>query len=135
MTRRDFMKVGAAVAAGGALPLAAGQNGSAMGTAVPPTPIDRTVSSSCMLCQARCSMEVQVSEGRVINVYGRPENEWTGGKMCPKGQSMVELTYHPDRLLHSLLRKGDSWQRISYKQAVEIAAEKILKVKKDFPDD
>ncbi len=80
-------------------------------------------------------MEVQVKDDRVINVYGRPENEWTGGKMCPKGQSMVELTYHPDRLLHSLLRKGDSWQRISYKQAVEIAAEKILKVKKDFPDD
>jgi anaerobic selenocysteine-containing dehydrogenase len=48
---------------------------------------------------------------------------------------MVELTYHPDRLLHSLLRKGHSLQRISYKQAVEIAAEKILKVKKDFPDD
>ncbi len=129
------MKVGAAVAAGGALPLAAGQSGSAVGAAVPSTPIDRTVSSSCMLCQARCSMEVQVSQGRVINVYGRPENEWTGGKMCPKGQSMVELTYHPDRLLHSLLRKGDSWQQISYKQAVEIAAEKILKVKKDFPDD
>jgi anaerobic selenocysteine-containing dehydrogenase len=135
MTRRDFMKVGAAVAAGGALPLVADRDVSAMGTAAPPPRIDRTVFSSCMLCQARCGTEVQVREGRVVNVYGRPESEWTGGKMCPKGQSMVELTYHPDRLLYSLLRKGNSWQRISYRQAVEIAAEKILKVKKDFPDD
>jgi anaerobic selenocysteine-containing dehydrogenase len=135
MTRRDFMKVGAAVAAGGALPLTAGQNGSALSTVAPPTQVDRTVSSSCMLCQARCSMEVQVRDDRVVNVYGRPENEWTGGRMCPKGQSMVELTYSPNRLLYPLLRQGDSWKRIPYKQAVEITAEKILKVKKDFPDD
>jgi formate dehydrogenase major subunit len=135
MTRRDFIKTGAAVAAGGALPLVAGQNLSAMGNVVPPPKIDRVVPSSCMFCQARCSMDIQVSNNRVVNVYGRPENEWTGGKMCPKGQSMVELTYHPDRLLHSLLRKGDSWEKIPYKQAVEIAAEKIMKVRKDFPDD
>jgi formate dehydrogenase major subunit len=135
VTRRDFMKIGAAVAAGGALPLTAAQNGLALGKVTPPAQVDRTVSSSCMLCQARCSMEVQVSHDRVVNVYGRPENEWTRGKMCPKGQSMVELTYSPDRLLYPLLRQGDSWKRISYKQAVEIAAEKILKVKKDFPED
>jgi anaerobic selenocysteine-containing dehydrogenase len=135
ITRRDFMKAGAVVAAGSALPLASSQAAKASDATLPETPLDRTVPSSCMFCQARCSMEVQVSKGRVINVYGRPENEWTGGKMCPKGQSMVELTYHPDRLLHSLLRKGDSWQKISYKQAIENAAEKIMKVKKDFPDD
>ncbi|MBN2438954.1 MAG: twin-arginine translocation signal domain-containing protein [Deltaproteobacteria bacterium] len=135
MTRRDFMKIGAAVAAGGALPFAADRNGLALSKVSPPTPVDRTVSSSCMLCQARCSMEVQIRDGRVVNVYGRPENEWTGGSICPKGQSMVELTYSPHRLLYPLLRQGDSWKRISYSRAIEIAAEKILKVKKDFPED
>lgn len=133
ITRRDFIKAGAAVAAGSALPVANGQAVSAKNATLPPTPLDRTVASFCMLCQARCALDVQVSGGKVINVYGRP-NEWTAGKMCPKGQSMVELTYHPDRQLHSMLRKGDSWQKISYKQAVELAAEKIIKVKTDFPD-
>ena len=135
ITRRDFMKVGAVAATGGVLPLTACQDSLRRSEVAPPTPVDRTVFSSCMLCQARCSMEVQVKDGRVINVYGRPENEWTGGSLCPKGQSLVELTYSPYRLQYPLLRQGDSWQRISYRQATEIAAERILKVKKDFPDD
>jgi predicted molibdopterin-dependent oxidoreductase YjgC len=118
MTRRDFMKIGAAVAAGGTLPLTLDQNGLALSKVAPPTRVDRTVFSSCMLCQTRCTSEVQVRDGQVVNVYGRPENEWTGGSMCPKGQSMVELTYKstsasisppaPRRLMAThLLQPGD----------------------------
>jgi anaerobic selenocysteine-containing dehydrogenase len=53
--------------------------------------------------------------------------------MCPKGKSLVDLTYSPDRQLHPMIREGETWKRISYRQAVEIAAEKILALKKEYP--
>jgi len=45
------------------------------GKALPPETIDKEVVSCCQFCQVRCTTTVQVREGRVVNVYGRPENE------------------------------------------------------------
>ena len=90
---------------------------------------DAEVKSCCQFCQVRCTTLVQVKNGRVVNVYGNPDNYWTEGGMCPKGQSMVELTYSPHRLLYPLKREGSGWKRISYPEAVDLVAEKILKVK------
>jgi formate dehydrogenase major subunit len=55
--------------------------------------------------------------------------------MCPKGQSMVELTYSPHRILYPLKREGGEWKRISYREAANLVAAKILKVKSEFPED
>ena len=134
ISRRTFLKAGALATGALATPTLAKGKEPVPGPSLP-NRIDREVMSCCQFCQARCTTLVQVRNDRVVNIYGHPESEWTGGKMCPKGQSMVELTYHPDRLLHSLLRRGNSWEKIPYRRAVEIAAEKIMKVRKDFPDD
>jgi formate dehydrogenase major subunit len=71
----------------------------------------------------------------VVNVYGNPDNFWTGGAMCPKGKSVVELTYSPHRILHPLIRKGEKWEKISYDSALKLVAEKILEIKKSYPED
>ena len=98
-------------------------------------PYDREVNSCCQFCQVRCTTKVQLKNGRVVNIYGNPDNFWTEGGMCPKGQSLVELTYSPHRLLYPLKREGNEWKRILYQQAVDLIAERILKVKADFPED
>ena len=100
-----------------------------------PNKIDREVISCCQFCQVRCTTLVQVKNEKVVNVYGNPGNTWTKGGMCPKGQSMVELAYSPHRLLYPLKREGDAWKRISYAEALDIVANRILKVKEEFPDD
>jgi formate dehydrogenase major subunit len=96
---------------------------------------DSEVNSCCQFCQVRCTTKVQVKDGRVVNVYGNRDNVWTEGGMCPKGQSMVELTYSPHRLLYPLRREGDAWKRITYKSAIDLVAERILKVKADSADE
>lgn len=133
--RRDFLKIGATA-------VGAGIVSSTLGTKVPlfaaPLPaeyVDREVNSCCQFCQVRCTTRVQVKDGRVVNVYGNPDNFWTGGAMCPKGKSMVELTYSPHRLLYPLMREGSTWKHISYQQALDLVTERILRVKEDFPDD
>jgi len=133
--RRDFLKVGAMAVGGGILSSAFGTEAPLFAPLLPPEYVDKEVDSCCQFCQVRCTTRVQVKDGRVVNVYGNPDNFWTGGSMCPKGKSMVELTYSPHRLLHPLIREGNKWKRISYQQSLDLVAERILKVKVDFPDD
>jgi anaerobic selenocysteine-containing dehydrogenase len=96
---------------------------------------DAEIQGCCQLCQVRCTTQVQVKNGRVVNVYGNPGNKWTEGGMCPKGQAIVELTYSPHRLLHPLKRNGNGWNRISYPEALDLVADAILKVKAESPED
>ena len=130
ITRRNFLKAGALAAGALAAP------GITAGTAAePPARIDREVMSCCQFCQVRCTTLVQVRDDRVVNVYGNPGNTWTEGTMCPKGQALVELTYSPHRLFYPLKREGTNWRRISYGEALNTVAERIMKVKGAFPDD
>jgi anaerobic selenocysteine-containing dehydrogenase len=118
MNRRDFLKAGALAAGGLGAPLAFCTEAHPSTDAGEEKPFDSEVNGCCQFCQVRCTTKVQVKNGRVINVYGNPDNAWTQGGMCPKGQSMVELTYSPHRLLYPIKREGNGWKRISY-QAID----------------
>jgi formate dehydrogenase (coenzyme F420) alpha subunit len=127
-SRRTLLKIGALTTAslGAPAPAITAESGSRF---------DAEVKSCCQFCQVRCTTLVQVKDGRVINVYGNPDNYWTEGGLCPKGQAAVELTYSPHRLLHPLKREGNGWKQISYSEAVDLVAEKILKTKAESPED
>jgi anaerobic selenocysteine-containing dehydrogenase len=132
-SRRTLLKIGALTTASLGAPI--GMGADADPSFKSEAPFDAEVKSCCQFCQVRCTTLVQVKNRRVLNVYGNPENYWTEGGMCPKGQSMVELTYSPHRLLYPLKREGSEWKRISYADASEFVTEKILKAKAENPDD
>jgi len=135
VSRRDFLRLTALTTGGLVAPLSMPEAAGASSPSDNEKPYNREVNSCCQFCQVRCTTKVQVKNGRVVNVYGKPENFWTQGGMCPKGQSLVELTYSPHRLLYPLKREGNEWKCIRYQQAVDLVGERILKVKADFPDD
>ena len=134
MSRRSFLKAGAVATTTLAVPYVAKGMGQVQGPSLP-NQIDREVMSCCQFCQVRCTTLVQVKDDKVVNVYGNPSNTWTKGGMCPKGQSLVELTNSPHRLIYPLKREGDAWKRISYVDALDMVAKRLLKVKEEFPDD
>jgi anaerobic selenocysteine-containing dehydrogenase len=127
--------MGAVAAGGGILSSSFGAGSLLFGSPLPPEKVDREVDSCCQFCQVRCTTKVQIKDGRVVNVYGNPDNYWTGGAMCPKGKSMVELTYSPHRILYPMVRGGNKWRRISYRQALDLVAERVLKLKAEHPED
>ena len=132
ISRRSFLKAG--TLATGALVTPALVSGMGKSDTLS-NRIDREVMSCCQFCQVRCTTLVQVRDDKVVNVYGNPDNTWTKGGMCPKGQSLVELANNSHRLLYPLYREGDSWKRISYHDAVNLVADRIQKVKTTYPDD
>ena len=135
MSRRDFMKMGSVAVGSGVLSSMIDSHRLVLGTPLPLTEVDREVDSCCQFCQVRCTTKVQIKNDRVINVYGNPYNYWTGGSMCPKGISLVELTYSQDRVLYPQKRTKSGWQQVSYSEAVNMVADRIAKVKADYPKD
>jgi anaerobic selenocysteine-containing dehydrogenase len=135
ISRRGFMKLGALTLGGAGLATGLQEKAAVSAELSPQMLPDREVDSCCQFCQVRCTTKIQIKDGRVLNVYGNPDNFWTGGAMCPKGKSMVELTYSPHRIIYPMLREGNDWRRISYSQALDLVAERILKVKADYPEE
>lgn len=134
ISRRDLFKIGALTAGAMGASLI-GEEVHASASVGSDSQFDAEVNSCCQFCQVRCTTLVQVKNGRVVNVYGNPDNYWTEGGLCPKAQAVVELTYSPHRILYPLKREASGWKRMSYPEAVDLVAEKMLKIKMDSPED
>ena len=137
MNRRMFLKGSAASLAGAAAVPCASTPAAALGRGPerPPLLVDRVVDGNCQYCQVRCTLKVEVRGGAVVNVRGNPDNFWTGGAMCPKGKSLVEMSTNADRILHPMVRRNGSLSRISYAAALDMVAERISQSMKDHPKD
>lgn len=87
-----------------------------------------SVKGFCPFCQVRCTWHAQVRGNVIESISGDPGNRWTGGAMCPKGLSLMELVRSPYRLVRPLQRvaKGkDEWKAISYGEAIDLIAKKL----------
>jgi anaerobic selenocysteine-containing dehydrogenase len=88
------------------------------------------------MCHGVCGVLVHIQDGRVTKVTGDPDCPTSLGYICPKGRASVELLYHPDRLKYPLKRMGrrgeNKWQRITWDEALDTVAERLLKYKREF---
>lgn len=87
--------------------------------------------STCAQCDAGCSVNGRVREGRVLKLEGNPDSAINRGKMCGLGQAGVQHHYNPDRVREPLLRKGDKGETITWEKAYELIAEKLIGVSGD----
>jgi len=96
----------------------------------------RVVKSVCGLCVGNCGVLVTLEEGRAVGIKGDPESPLNRGALCPIGRASLEYLYHPDRLTYPLRRVGGrgegKWQKISWDEAFNLAAEALNKVKQEY---
>jgi anaerobic selenocysteine-containing dehydrogenase len=82
-----------------------------------------------------CGLLVTVRDGRVVRIQGDPDSPVSHGFVCPKGLASVERLYHPERLLHPLVREGKrgegKWRRASWEEAMGILSGRILEAVRD----
>ncbi|WP_298069013.1 molybdopterin-dependent oxidoreductase [uncultured Mailhella sp.] len=133
-SRRNFLKLSAALLAGGAA-IASPGKARAIGY-VPPQGGPVTESKGyCPFCQVRCTYTARVQDGKILSVTGDAGNYWTGGAMCPKGMSILELMDSPFRITEPMFHEADgSWRRISYEEAVAMTAERLKAVRDKYGD-
>ena len=95
--------------------------------------------SICTLCPAGCGLIVKVMEGEAEVVRsgqlglikmglakkleGNPNHPINQGKLCPRGQAGLQITYNPDRIKTPLKRSGPrgsgQFQEISWDDAMK----------------
>lgn len=97
---------------------------------------DRVVKSHCRMCHGGCGVLVFLKEGVVKKILGDPDCPINHGTLCSKGIASTKLLYHPDRLLYPLKRKGPKgsglWERISWDEALDLVAQRILEYKEKY---
>jgi molybdopterin-containing oxidoreductase family iron-sulfur binding subunit len=85
--------------------------------------------TTCAQCDAGCSINGRVREGRVLKLEGNPDSGINKGKMCGLGQAGVQHHYNPDRVREPLLRNGNKGETITWDKAYALIAEKLAGVK------
>ncbi len=94
---------------------------------------DAAVRSCCRMCHGGCGVIIYLKDGRVAKIAGDPACPINHGTLCSKGLASAQLVYHPGRLTYPVKRIGNrgegNWARISWDEALNIIAERILSYK------
>src|SRR5690606_25044867 len=82
-------------------------------------------------CYGTCSMLSYVENGILTKVTGDPKHGYSKGHLCAKGYAYTQYVYNPYRLKYPVLqspRGSGNWKRISWDEAYNIIARKILEL-------
>jgi anaerobic selenocysteine-containing dehydrogenase len=107
LSRRTFVKAGAAAGAGLVFLRFAG---SAVSKGIAETASDELewLPNVCNLCPNFCGLKVGVKNTgngkRVVKIDGDPDNSYSRGHTCARGQAGIRLLYSPDRIKQPLIR-------------------------------
>lgn len=82
------------------------------------------VHKTCNLCEAMCGLRIE--PGETLRVRPDPDDVLSRGHVCPKAVALGEVQQDPDRVRRPLWREGESWSEISWEQAFERTAERIV---------
>jgi len=138
VTRRTFIRVGGAAAAGLAM---SGCAGMVWGMA----PVKsyahdlkfengKETSTICCYCAVGCGAIVHTSKkhgGRTLYIEGDPDHVINRGALCSKGASIKQLCENEKRILEPMRRApySDKWEKISWERALSEIAKKVKKTR------
>jgi len=144
MKRRTFLQLSGMTAASALLAGCQSQNEKLIPYLIPPdegvTPGRANYyASSCNLCPAGCGILVRVSEGRAKKVEGNLDHPVNRGRLCARGQAILQELYHPDRLQQPLRRSGPrgsgEFTKISWTEGLNLLVGKLKELQRERATD
>lgn len=85
-----------------------------------------------------CGVLAYVKDGKVTKIEGDPDHPTTKGRLCVRCLRVLDLIYHPDRIVHPMYRdpkdrgKADAWKTVSWDWAYDKIEEEINKCKEQY---
>ncbi len=110
-------------------------------TASPPghANASRVLASACPLdCPDTCSLDVTVTDGRVVKLEGTRINPLTDGFICSKVRRFPRHLYGDERLRYPMFRRGakgaqndatDAFERLSWDDAMELLTRRLTETR------
>lgn len=100
--------------------------------------VEESKTAACGLCPAGCSVKARLVNGHVVGLRGNELDPMTGGGLCPKGLSLLQQLYHPDRIKKPLKRSGergeDAWEVAEWDEALDAIAGELSRLSETAPE-
>lgn len=83
---------------------------------------------ACNLCEALCGLAITVAGGRIQTIKGDAQDPFSRGHICPKAVAYQDLQDDPDRLRSPMRRVGDTWHAVSWDEALDETADRLVEI-------
>jgi nitrate reductase NapA len=125
LPRREFLKTSAMAAATAFI---ANRVGAAITSSPSGLESDgiRWDKAPCRFCGTGCHVSVGVKNGKVVAIQGDQLAEVNKGLLCVKGYHVGLALYGKDRLTQPMLRRNGRLEPISWEEAIEVVAQRIM---------
>ncbi len=91
---------------------------------------DSQVTTTCSYCGVGCSLDVNVKDGRVVNIEPNPQGSANIGHACVKGRFAHQFAHAADRLTSPLIKQSDgSFKEASWEEAFDLITRKFSEIK------
>ena len=84
----------------------------------------------CLQCPSGCGLRIRSVNHWPVKLEGIKDYPINRGRLCPKGQSGLQVLYDPDRIRHPLRRKGKrgegNWEQISWEDAIHLVTQRLV---------
>lgn len=90
------------------------------------------VTSICGFCHANCGLKVHMENGRIARVEGDQDHPVNRGYLCPKAQGIKPQLESEERLKFPLKKTKGGFTRVSWNEALDLAADKLTKIRDTY---
>lgn len=89
----------------------------------------------CTYCGVGCNLEVSVKSGKILSIQAPYDAEVNQGHTCLKGRYAFRFYNHPERLQYPMIRKNGTLERVTWDEAYDFIAEKLIEIKSKYGPD
>ena len=90
---------------------------------------------TCHICEAMCGVAIEYSGSTIISIKGDPQDPFSEGYICAKALALEDIHEDPDRLKYPVKKTAHGWQKISWREAFDVSAERIKTVQSMYGND
>jgi anaerobic selenocysteine-containing dehydrogenase len=89
----------------------------------------------CLQCPSGCGLRIRSVNHWPVKLEGIKDYPMNKGRLCPKGQSGLQVLYDPDRIRHPLKRKGKrgegNWEKISWEEGIGLVTQRLKALRQE----
>lgn len=89
----------------------------------------KKVQTTCPYCGCGCNFDLNVKDNKVVGVTSNPSSPVNGRHLCVKGRFGYEFIHSPERLTTPLIKRGDQFIEVPWKEALDYVAERFKAIK------
>ncbi|MFO7966561.1 MAG: molybdopterin-dependent oxidoreductase [Archaeoglobaceae archaeon] len=95
----------------------------------------KLIKSVCTYCAVGCGILGRVENEHLVGIEPWRNNPVNQGKLCCKGAAINHTVTSPRRLRYPMIKRNGRWEKISWNEALNIIAEKMVDVREKYGPD